>query len=108
MLVECFVLKMKNTHTLSYKQCRRVLSIIFIAMIFKVITTKHIHFKEGEIQSIEGIQFSEGSFTVSHKLYNLSRAGGPRTFSNTAKFVFEKDKLSCLWDKYVETILDTV
>ena len=51
LLIEKYVIDMKNKYFLSLKQTRYLLSIIFIAMIFKNITSKDIYFENGKIIS---------------------------------------------------------
>ena len=52
---------MKNKYLLSIAQARYLLSIIFIAMVFKVITVKDIEYSDGIIKNIDGISFKKNN-----------------------------------------------
>lgn len=59
-LIEKYVLKMKDQYELSIDQCKLLLSMIFLGIIFKTINIKNIYYVDGEIESIDFIQFSKG------------------------------------------------
>ena len=71
LLIELYVTRMKNKHSLTLKQARYLLSIIFVGMIFKVITNKDVHYENGKIEHIDGIEISQKKIDVKKDLYNL-------------------------------------
>ena len=57
LLIEQYVMDMKNKHHFDIKQSQYLLSVIYISMIFKVIVSKDIIYENGIITNIEGITF---------------------------------------------------
>jgi len=97
LLIELFVTRMKTKHSLTLKQSRRLLSVIFMAMVFKVITSDDIEYKEGGIQSIDGISFSNGQVIINRDLYNLNVKVSPIGVSG-------KKMMSDNWTKYLKDL----
>ena len=97
LLIELFVTRMKNKYSLSLKQSRHLLSAIFMAMVFKVITSDDIEYADGKIQSIDGIEFSKGKVTVLRNLYDLN-------VSVTPNLILEKKRMSDNWTKYLKEL----
>ena len=97
LLIELFVTRMKNKHSLTLKQSRHLLSAIFMAMVFKVITSDDIEYEEGGIQSIDGIEFSKGQVIINRDLYDLNACSAPR-------LVPGKSRMSDNWTKYLKTL----
>jgi hypothetical protein len=64
LLVELFVARMKNKYSLTLKKSRYLLSVIFMAMVFKVITSDDIDYSDGIINNIEGIKFSKNKIII--------------------------------------------
>ena len=97
LLIELYVTRMKNKYALTLKQSRYLLSIIFIGMIFKVITSKDIEYSEGKIHNIEGIEFSHKNINVKKDLYNLDN-------NLTPTIVLDKSLMYDNWDKYLKEL----
>ena len=98
LLVELFVARMKNKYSLTLKKSRYLLSVIFMAMVFKVITSDDIDYSDGIINNIEGIKFSKNKIIIECDLYDLDPVSGPR-------IVFEKkSKMSDNWVKYLKEL----
>lgn len=97
LLIENFVISMKNRHNLSIKQTRYLLSIIFIAMVFKVITSKDIDYRDGKIHNIEGIDFVNKNVVLRKNVYNIDISFAPY-------IVMDKKLMSDNWDKYLEKL----
>ncbi len=97
LLIELFVTKMKNKYSLSLKQSRYLLSAIFMAMVFKVITSDDIEYENGGIQAIDGINFSEGHVVITRDLYDLN-------VSTIPKLALEKKRMSDNWTKYLKEL----
>jgi hypothetical protein len=97
LLIELYVSRMKTKHNLTIKQARYLLSIIMLAMVFKVITTEDINYKEGHIISIEGIDFLKKQVIINRDLYNLE-------VSFSSNIVIDKKLMSDNWDKYLKDL----
>lgn len=98
LLIERYVVDMKNKYKLTIKQSKFLLSIIFISIVFKVISNKDIDYYDGKIHNIEGIEFSkEGEIIVKKKIYNLEATFLPNSID-------DRKKLSNNWDKYLESL----
>lgn len=97
LLIENFVITMKNKHNLSIKQTRYLLSIIFIAMVFKVITAKDIDYRDGKIHNIEGIDFVNKNVVMRKNVYNIDISFAPY-------IMMDKKLMSDNWDKYLEKL----
>ena len=88
---------MKNKHSLSVKQAKYLLSIIFIAMVFKVITVKDIQYENGKINHIDGIEFEKKKIILLRDVYNIE------TNFNSC-ILIEPNLMSYNWDKYLITL----
>ncbi len=97
LLIELFVTRMKNKYSLSLKESRHLLSVIFMAMVFKVITSDDIQYEKGSIQSINGIEFSKGKVKINRDLYDLN-------VNVTPSLVLEKKRMSDNWTKYLKEL----
>lgn len=97
LLIELFVTRMKNKYSLTLKQSRYLLSVIFMAMVFKVITSDDIEYENGSIQSIDGIEFSKGKVIIPKDLYALN-------VNVTPSLVIEKKRMSDNWTKYLKEL----
>jgi hypothetical protein len=58
LLIEQFVLNKKQEYQLTLDLAKKLFSIIFVGLQFKTITSKHIVYNFGKIDSIQGIQFN--------------------------------------------------
>ncbi len=97
LLIELFVTRMKKEYSLSLKQSRQLLSSIFMAMVFKVITSNDIKYNDGCIQSINGIDFEKGQVIIKRNLYNLKANIAPN-------IVLEKKRMVDNWTKYLKEL----
>ena len=71
LLIENYVITMKNKYLLTIKQAKYLLSIIFIGMIFKIISVKDIEYRDGIITKIEGINFKKKEIILEKDIYDL-------------------------------------
>jgi hypothetical protein len=101
LLIEMYVIKMQKKHSLSVKQARYLLSLIFIAMVFKVITSKDIHYTNGEIQNIDGINFSKHKFIFDRNIYTIDKGCSP-------EIILDQNQMSKKWEKHLENLKKTV
>ena len=95
LLIEEYVITMKNKYFLSVKQAKYLLSIIFIGLIFKVFTVKDIKYQDGKILSINGIDFKKKNIILKRDIYDIK--------SVTNNIIIEdKNLMSTNWYKYLE------
>jgi hypothetical protein len=97
LLIELYVIDSKNKYELTYSQSRYLLSIIFIAMIFKSITAKDIHYEKGVITHIDGIDFTKGNIILKRNIYDFE-------INTTPELIIDKPLMSDNWDKYIESL----
>jgi hypothetical protein len=98
LLIEKYVLRMKKKYSLKFKQARYLLSLIYITMVFKIITQKDIIYCDGVIDRIEGIDFEKNKIILSRELYNVDdQSFAPQIF-------IEKKSMSECWDKYLKEL----
>ena len=97
LLIELYVTRMKNKHSLTLKQARYLLSIIFVGMIFKVITNKDVHYENGKIEHIDGIEISHKKIEIKKDLYNLEN-------NFTPTIVLDKNLMYDNWEKYLKEL----
>lgn len=97
LLIELYVTRMKNKHMLSIKQAKYLISIILIAMVFKVITINNIDYSNGRINSIEGIDFAKKQIIIKHDLYSMEVNFAPHIF-------IDKKAMADNWEKFLENL----
>jgi hypothetical protein len=86
---------MKKKYFLSVKQCKYLLSIIFIGLIFKVFTIKDINYQDGKILDINGIEFKKKEIILKKDIYDIKCA--------TNNIIIEdKNLMSTNWYKYLD------
>ena len=99
LLVENYIVRMKDKHELSVAEARKALSLIFVAMVFKVITQKDIHYYDGKIHDIEGISFSNNKIVMEREIYNTEK-------DHNVQLIMDKNLMSSYWDKYRNSALN--
>ncbi len=97
LLIELYVTRMKIKHSLSIKQARYLLSVIMLALAFKVITGDDIEYVNEHIVHIDGIDFTNKQVIVERDLYNLEVSFAPH-------IVLDKKLMSDNWDKYLKDL----
>lgn len=97
MLIENFVINMKNKYSLTLKQSRKLISSIFIGMIFKVITAKDIDYDDGEIKGIDGFSFRENEILIEKDIYDIEN-------EYRKCILIDKSLMSDNWDKYISNL----
>ena len=73
------------------------MSIIFLGMIFKVISCKDIDYDDNRIQNISGISFEEGRVILDRDIYDLNATFSPQ-------IVIDRHEMSDQWVKYLKEI----
>lgn len=97
LFIELYAIDMKNKYTLTIKQTKYLLSVIFIAIMFKVITPKDINYENGRIQNIDGIEFTKNKIIIKRNIYNME--------VNFSTEVFDDKKImSENWEKYISSL----
>lgn len=96
-LIELYVVKMKIKYSLTLQQARYLLSIIYIAIVFKVISTKDIEYEDGIIININGISFLKKQIVLERELYNLEINFSP-------EIVLDKTTMQDSWEKYLKEL----
>lgn len=97
LMIELYVISMKTKYALTIKQARHLLSILFVAMVFKVITSNDITYENGKINSIDGVDFVKKQFIIKRDLYKLDA-------SFAANIVIDKKLMTDNWDKYLKDL----
>ena len=97
LLIENYVIDMKNKYLLSLKQSQYLLSIIFIGMIFKVISVKDIHYENGKIEHIDGIEIKNKQINILRDIYNTET-----TLNNC--IIIEANLMYHNWEKYLTNL----
>ena len=97
LLIELFVARMKEKYLLTIKQARHLLSIILVAMVFKVITAVDINYNNWHIESIDGIDFEKKQVIIKRDLYSFEVSFSPHIF-------LDKKIMSENWEKYLENL----
>lgn len=99
-LIELYVTKMKHKYSLTLAQSRYLMSIIFIAIVFKVITNKDIEYENGVIHNIKGIDFVKKQIIIEKELYKLETSFAP-------DIVLDKKLMADSWEKYLKDLKKT-
>lgn len=97
LLIERYVVNMKNMYNLSIKQSRYLLSIIFISLIFKVITNQDIEFCNSKIVNINGIEFSDKKIHIKREIYDTD-------IKFSSEINDDKKIMSENWEKYLNNL----
>jgi hypothetical protein len=95
LLIEKYIIEIKNKHSLSIVQCKKLHSYINIAIILKSITSKDIEYKDGVITNIKGISFKKNQIIYEKDIYNIYDK------ENRNCILIEKNYMSDSWDKYL-------
>jgi hypothetical protein len=92
MFLEKFVIEMKHKYKLSYKQSYLLLNLIYIGLVFKIISNTDIDYNNMKINGISGLTFTQGNYTFDKNIF-----GSKKVLSE----VIEKKYMSNNWLKYV-------
>jgi hypothetical protein len=97
LLIERYVIKLRRENSLSIKQAKYLLSLISLAILFKIITSKDITYEDDEIKNIEGIEIVNGKIVLKHSIYNIMPSSSP-------KITVVSKKMSDNWEKYLKQL----
>jgi hypothetical protein len=95
-LIENYVIQKKKQYNLDIKQSKYLNYVIFVAMIFKIITMKDIEYEDGEIKNINGISFEDKKIILEKDLYHYD--GRKCILIDDRKFISDN------WEKYLNTL----
>lgn len=98
LLIEKYILEMKHKYNLTNKQTHYLLSLIFIAMIFKAISHKDIEYFDGKIHNINGINFENKRIIVIRDIFTICENNSKNASEST------KIKMSNVWEKYLNDL----
>jgi hypothetical protein len=109
LLIELFVIRMKNEFVLTNDQSRDLLSFIFMALTLKVISSDDINYENGQILAIDGISFSEGKVVYDRDLNTVDLDIEPSDACQNEVNVnkdtgTEKKEMSDNWVKFIEKL----
>lgn len=93
-MIERFVIEVKSKYNLTTKQSKNLVSIIFLGFVFKVFISSDVKVKEGKIECINGLDFSEGKIILKKNIYDMQVNVSPEILLNK-KFMSDE------WDRYV-------
>lgn len=97
LLIENFVINMKNEYSLTISQTKKLISNIFIGMIFKIINVKDINYSDGEIKSIQGIRFETNKVIFEKDIYDIEN-------EYRKCILVDKSLMSDNWDRYLNCL----
>ena len=97
LLIERYVVDMKKKHNLTVKQAKYLLSVIFIAIVFKVIVSKDIEYSDSKIQHINGIEFIKNKIVIKRNIYNINIDFSPEIMMN-------QKVMSDNWVKFLDSL----
>jgi hypothetical protein len=97
-LIELYVLKVKNKYNLSFNQIKYLFSMISIGLMLKIILSKDIIIKNGMIDKIEGINFENGRIIFDKNFYNVEPEFIPEILI-TRKMMIDN------WEKYLKDLI---
>jgi len=98
-LYERYILEMKNTYSLTNKQCRYLSSLINVCMAFKTLTPKDIIYENDKILRIEGIEFEKEKIIFERPLTLDKIIEDEEEYEVEQTFL-----LSDNWQKHLKTI----
>jgi len=98
LLIEKYVLQMQKKHQFSIKHAKYLLSLIYLALVFKVITQKDIQCNDGKIESIDGITFVNQEIFFTKHLYSIDT-----TF--TPQIIIDRVSLSESWEPFLKSLM---
>ena len=94
-LVDQYISTNKKRYHLSEKQCKHIMTVILLGLLFKTMT---IHCEDGHIESIKGITFCDKKVMIDDSILKNTDTSTP------SSIIVEKPRLSNEWRKYVNNI----
>jgi len=97
LLIEIYVTDMKVKYNLSIQDSRYLLSLIYMAMLFKVISSNDIIYENDRIVNVKGISFHDKKIIIERELYQIENNISPT-------IILDKKLLSDNWEKYIKDL----
>jgi len=97
-MYEKYVINMGKKHCLNTKQCKYLLAVIIVSIMFKTISSKDITYKDDNILDINGIEFGKGKIILKRPLC-ISTENIENVSDNG-----EKKLMSGNWEKFVKNL----
>ena len=97
-LYEKFVIDMKKKYDLSAKQCKFLLGILMLSILFKTISSKDIVYKDDKIISIEGFVFEKNKVSFNRKVFSETSENVNDDVSENTNALFP------YWEKHLKSI----
>lgn len=99
-MYEKYVIDMKRKYSLTTKQCKYLLAIILLSIMFKTITSKDIIYKDDKIQNIAGLEFAKGKVILKRPLCSTTE-----TISDTPDLEdIEIKTMGQNWERYLKNL----
>jgi hypothetical protein len=96
-LIEKYIIEMKNQFSLTIKQCKYLLSTIFIGFMLKILNNSDIVYENEKIVRINGIEFKLGKIIIKKNVYNINAPFSP-------EIIFDKKSISENWEKHINIL----
>jgi hypothetical protein len=97
-MYEKYVIDIKKKYQLTIKQSKYLLAVIFVSIMFKIITPKDITYNDNKIQSISGIEFEKGKIILQRPLY-IKTESAPLN-----EMVITEELMSENWETYLNSL----
>lgn len=94
-MYEKYAIDMKEKHNLTSNQAKYLLSLILVSIMFKIITSKDIIYRNDKIIHIEGINIENGEIILER---TINPCNANRDYNNLPKL------LSDNWEKYLRRL----
>lgn len=94
-----FVVEQTEKFQLSSQQSRELFRLINMGVLLKFIVSKHISLKDGRIEYIQGLEFSQGDFVYTKQLAHVPSVGGV----NRTKVSMHE-----LWTRFIDGLAKAV
>jgi len=98
LLIEQYVIRMKKKHKLTIKKSKYLLSLIYICLLFKVLTNKDIIYENNLILDIKGIEISNNCVKITRNIYDSD------DIINDDIIINNKINMSDNWEKFLKEL----
>ena len=99
LLIEQYVIRMKKKHKLNIKNSKYLLSLIYICLLFKVLTSKDIIYENNLIIDIKGIKISKNCVRITRNIYDSDDIINDNDIINNNKIYMSEN-----WEKFLKEL----
>lgn len=96
LMIERYAIEMKNNYNLTHAQTKYLVSIIFLAFVFKIFTSNDIEIENGKILNIKGLEYESGKIILKKNIYDIK--------VNICPQIIVDKKMSDEWEKYLSAL----